>query len=137
MEFRRVLFRSVGVHEIDRVVEALAAYDAEHGPEDLLLVERHLGRDVVEQRAADEVAVLVALQRSAAAVDNQLRAFLDALVDQPLYALLRLGGDERAHVRLGIVVRADLERPHARRSAERRVGKEGVSTCRSRWWPLP
>src|SRR3546814_21056061 len=23
----------------------------------------------------------------------------------------------------------------ARRSEERRVGKEGVSTCRSRWWP--
>src|SRR3546814_13736623 len=22
------------------------------------------------------------------------------------------------------------------RSAERRVGKEGVSTCRSRWWPV-
>src|SRR3546814_13039795 len=24
---------------------------------------------------------------------------------------------------------------HERRSEERRVGKEGVSTCRSRWWP--
>src|SRR3546814_19647881 len=23
------------------------------------------------------------------------------------------------------------------RSAERRVGKEGVRTCRSRWWPYP
>src|SRR3546814_13087045 len=23
------------------------------------------------------------------------------------------------------------------RSEERRVGKEGVSTCRSRWWPRP
>src|SRR3546814_13673769 len=23
------------------------------------------------------------------------------------------------------------------RSEERRVGKEGVSTCRSRWWPYP
>src|SRR3546814_11741976 len=28
----------------------------------------------------------------------------------------------------------DVE-PHSRRSDERRVGKEGVSTCRSRWWP--
>src|SRR3546814_16346575 len=25
--------------------------------------------------------------------------------------------------------------PHVQRSDERRVGKEGVSTCRSRWWP--
>src|SRR3546814_17115475 len=25
---------------------------------------------------------------------------------------------------------------HATRSEERRVGKEGVSTCRSRWWPF-
>src|SRR3546814_13233671 len=25
----------------------------------------------------------------------------------------------------------------AHRSEERRVGKEGVSTCRSRWWPYP
>src|SRR3546814_18008932 len=26
-------------------------------------------------------------------------------------------------------------RLHGERSEERRVGKEGVSTCRSRWWP--
>src|SRR3546814_19482113 len=33
--------------------------------------------------------------------------------------------------------RADrrLDRGVARRSGERRVGKECVSTCRSRWWP--
>src|SRR3546814_13468037 len=27
--------------------------------------------------------------------------------------------------------------PPGKRSEERRVGKEGVSTCRSRWWPDP
>src|SRR3546814_13437568 len=36
---------------------------------------------------------------------------------------------------------ADLERSYAaaldERSEERRVGKECVSTCRSRWWPYP
>src|SRR3546814_15256978 len=26
---------------------------------------------------------------------------------------------------------------HVNRSEERRVGKECVSTCRSRWWPYP
>src|SRR3546814_2446530 len=29
----------------------------------------------------------------------------------------------------------NLDRPAAHRSEERRVGKEGVSTCRSRWSP--
>src|SRR3546814_15116345 len=29
----------------------------------------------------------------------------------------------------------DLDRKTADRSEERRVGKEGVSSCRSRWWP--
>src|SRR3546814_19056254 len=28
-----------------------------------------------------------------------------------------------------------FERRRIERSEERRVGKEGVSTCRSRWWP--
>src|SRR3546814_12607496 len=32
----------------------------------------------------------------------------------------------------GIIVHGQ-ERPHQSRSEERRVGKEGVSTCRSRW----
>src|SRR3546814_12660784 len=30
-----------------------------------------------------------------------------------------------------------LNLPRFLRSDERRVGKEGVSTCRSRWWPYP
>src|SRR3546814_19941403 len=30
-----------------------------------------------------------------------------------------------------------LQAHHERRSDERRVGKECVSTCRSRWWPYP
>src|SRR3546814_13445430 len=38
------------------------------------------------------------------------------------------------------VRRADIEvdaTVNAARSEERRVGKECVSTCRSRWWPYP
>src|SRR3546814_15623387 len=30
---------------------------------------------------------------------------------------------------------ADFNRCHRSRSEERRGGKEGVRTCRSRWWP--
>src|SRR3546814_11661121 len=33
------------------------------------------------------------------------------------------------------VMRAFTALAHAARSAERRVGNEGVSTCRSGWWP--
>src|SRR3546814_11810471 len=32
---------------------------------------------------------------------------------------------------------SDPEQPQAERSEERRVGKECVSTCRSRWSPVP
>src|SRR3546814_19656280 len=31
---------------------------------------------------------------------------------------------------------AAVPRPHLRRSEERRVGKEGVSKCKSRGWPI-
>src|SRR3546814_17442093 len=58
------------------------------------------------------------------------------------------GGDEFAELldlarleRLGLVVQGFQFRvivpnlTHRLRSEERRVGKECVSTCRSRWWP--
>src|SRR3546814_14936187 len=33
------------------------------------------------------------------------------------------------------VIRAQFRSDHVARSAERHVGKEGVSTVKSRWWP--
>ena len=93
----------------------LGADHREHRPEDLLAVDLHVRLDVVEQRAADEEAVLVALQREAAAIDDQLGACFDARVDvaDDLVAL-RLG-DDRAHLRVLVGRRADLER--SRRAA--------------------
>ncbi len=41
---------------------------------------------MVEQAAADEIAVLVALELEVAAVDDELGAFLDTAVDQTLDA---------------------------------------------------
>src|SRR3546814_9718530 len=35
----------------------------------------------------------------------------------------------------GAIIVEPKQAPAARRSEERRVGKECVSTCRSRWWP--
>src|SRR3546814_4333480 len=57
---------------------------------------------------------------------------------------MRRGGPSglvlRAHRDHGLAVRIQRDRDHDRpaaRSEERRVGKECVSTCRSRWAPYP
>jgi hypothetical protein len=65
----------------ERFLEVLRAHDLQHRAEDLVVIAVHLRGDVVEQRRADEEAVLVALQREAAPVDDQFAAFLDALRD--------------------------------------------------------
>src|SRR3546814_13193914 len=48
----------------------------------------------------------------------------------------RIGARQRADPR-GDIVRPRARRPNAARSEARRVGKEGVSTCRSRLSPCP
>jgi hypothetical protein len=68
--------------QVDRLVVGLRPHGGEHGAEDLLLVDVHLGRDAVEEAGADEEAVLVALHPEAAAVDHELGALFDALVDE-------------------------------------------------------
>src|SRR3546814_20575549 len=47
---------------------------------------------------------------------------------------LALGGQHSGPARLPLLQRQDILR-HQTRSEERRVGKECVSTCRSRWSP--
>src|SRR3546814_20325287 len=72
------------------------------------------------------------------------------LVERPLIRhdetmVLRAGMNMTAHPSVSdetifsiicdnVIVRDDGVEP-LHRSEERRVGKEGVSTCRSRWWP--
>src|SRR3546814_2132995 len=51
-----------------------------------------------------------------------------AIQVEHLQPIQRAGQQEGAHLVAGIV-------EYQRRSAERRVGKEGVSTCRSGWSP--
>ena len=75
---------------------------------------RMSGGHMVEQAAAHVVAVLVALHREAAAVDDELGAFLDADVDIALDALQRLPGDQRAEIGRGIGRGADLQALDAR-----------------------
>jgi hypothetical protein len=52
----------------------------EHGAEDLLLVATHLRRHAAQQRRPQEVAARVLGHLDAAAVQQQLRALVDALV---------------------------------------------------------
>ena len=79
------------VDELERRREVGHAHARQHRAEDLFLVDLHRRRDVVEQRAAGEEAVLVARRPScAAAVDDQRRAFGDAGRDVALDALERL-----------------------------------------------
>src|SRR3546814_6461169 len=75
-----MLGRQLGVF-----LEALGAHHAQHRAKDLFLVDLHRRLDVVEQAAAHEIAVLVALQLEPAAVDHQLGAFADAMVDIALH----------------------------------------------------
>ena len=97
--------------EAQRLLVGLRAHGREDRAEDLLLVDRHVLGDVVEQARADEVAVLVALHLEAAAVDGERRALLHALVDEAEDPLPRLGGDHGAVVDVVAGgVGADLER---------------------------
>ena len=86
--------------------------DGEHGAEDLFLVDLHVGRHVVEQRAADEIAVLIALELDAAAIDDELGTFGDTGVDVTLHLLLVLPGDERTHLGFGVGAGSNLQRAH-------------------------
>src|SRR5579871_692933 len=52
----------VGVDQRERVVVALGPNDAEHRPEDLVGVDGHLGRYVVEECRPEPEALLVALE---------------------------------------------------------------------------
>ena len=96
--------------ERQRLLEGLGADDLQDRPEDLLLVGLHRGLHLVEQARAQEEAVLVALQLEAAAVDDQLGAFLHAQVDVVADLLLVGLGDDRAVLGGGVGGEADLER---------------------------
>jgi hypothetical protein len=63
----------VVVDDLERRLVVGLADHGEHRAEDLVLVDPHVLGDVVEQAAADEEAVLVALHLEVAAVDDELR----------------------------------------------------------------
>ena len=82
--------------------EAVGADDLQDGAEDFLAVRAHVGGDIVEQRRADEKALLVALEHETAPVDDEFGAFVDAHCDIILDARAVRGVDHRAVVRVAV-----------------------------------
>src|SRR3546814_13137399 len=81
---------------------------------------------IVQDRLGEADAALVALGQR---IDRLVEHVADVdLVDHP--------GEPRAAVGAGQAADAGDEIEEAARSEERRVGKECVSTCRSRWSPF-
>src|ERR1700678_3533773 len=94
----------VGVDHIDRFFVALGSDDRDDGPEDLILVNGHLGGHIVEQAAAKEVALLVALKLQITSIHHKLRTGSHTFGDVSLDALQCLAANDRAHIRLWVGV---------------------------------
>src|SRR3546814_1319218 len=84
----RAVAEPVCVRQSHRGFEIRHAHDGQDRAEDLLAVDLHLRRNLVEQAAAEPVAAVVALELQAAPVDDQLRALAHAFV--------HIGGDLRS-----------------------------------------
>src|SRR3546814_12194678 len=108
-EARHAIAELVLVDQFDGARQIRHAHHGQHRPEDFVLVDGHVRRDIVEQRAAGEEAVFVALHLDAATVDDELRAFLDAGIDVAFDLGLVRGADQRAH--LGGLVPAGVYHP--------------------------
>ena len=121
-EDRRAIAELVIVDQLDRLIEGFGAHDAEHRPENLFFINAHVGGHFVEQRRADEEAVLIALQLHGAAIDDQLGAFLHADIDVRFHLVAVRRRHQRPHLGLGIVARPHFQGAHARRQhADQRV----------------
>ena len=71
------------------------ADDHHHRPEDFSGVDAHVGLHAGEDRRSDEIALLVARHLDGAAVEVELRAGVDAFLDQSEDAVLGVLGDHR------------------------------------------
>src|SRR3546814_20136333 len=68
-------------------------------------------------------------------LDPKTYGFTEADMDRPIFIDKVLGLEKASLRKIVEVVRATYCGPIGVRSEERRVGKECVSTCRSRWSP--
>src|SRR5918999_93118 len=102
------------VGNLERLLLVLDAQDREHGSEDLLLGDAHVGAHLVEDRRLHEVAAVVAPPAELATADDDARALLAAAVQVTEHALLLPGADQRPHVDV-LVPGADLHLLERRR----------------------
>src|SRR3546814_19055963 len=80
------------------------------------------------------VAVILPCYNEEAAIAQTVHSFREALPHADIYVYDNNSGDRTREIAeaAGAVVRTERMQG---RSEERRVGKEGVSTCRSPWLP--
>src|SRR3954454_2890255 len=103
------------VRQAQRLVVVPGAHHREHRSEDFLLVDAHLGPDLVKEAATHVETVLVALHAEVAPVHDELRALLHPEIDvRPHLVEMRLG-DERAEVGGGVGRGANFQAFHPRR----------------------
>ncbi len=113
-EARHAIAELVGIDQRHGTGKIRNVHNAQHRAEDFLLVDLHLRRDVVEQRRANEKALLGTRHLEVATINEQPGALFDALIDETLDLGLVHGGDQRSHVRIGLHAVADLELVDAR-----------------------
>ena len=99
-------------HQLACLFIALRTQHRQHRTENLVTIDRHVRGHLVEQRAADEKPVLIALQPQTAAIHHDIGAILFALVDIAFDPCLGLGGDDRTHLDARLVILADFQCPH-------------------------
>src|SRR3546814_7930372 len=95
--------------ERELLLERFRADDLQHWPEDFLAVTLHPGRDLVEQCRRKEIALLMALEGKAAAIDDKFRAFIHARLDVVFDPPLMLCPDDGAIGGIRIVRDADAQ----------------------------
>src|SRR3546814_17629992 len=101
-------------------------------PENFFVVNGHIGLDAIKYGWPHKVAALISGNRQITTVEHQLGALVHTLLNQAFHTLLGVGRHQGTPI--GFFVGADID---LERSEERRVGRECVSTCRSRWSPDP
>src|SRR4030095_12245524 len=108
-EYRRAVGIWIAVDQRDRILEGFRPQHDEHRTEDLIAINLHFGRDIVEKRRAEKKTFLVVRDRLIAAVDDQFRAFVDTLVHVALCFVAMLGGNERPHLDTFLLPWADYD----------------------------
>jgi hypothetical protein len=88
----------IGVDQRKRLVKGSNPYDREHRAEDLVGIDRHLRRHMIEECRTEEEPIGELGGHRLATVDHERRSCGHALVDVPLDAVAVCGGYERSEV---------------------------------------